>query len=61
MNTTDRTMIRRTEVQMKRTPGMPFFTVTCPYCGTQANLTASGDHDCAGCGATLETLKPARR
>ena len=58
MNTTDRTMIRRTEVQMTRTPKMPFFNLACPYCGTKAHPTVHGEQVCKGCNATLDALKP---
>lgn len=61
MNTPDTQMIRRTEVQMTRLPGMPFFTAVCPYCGTKKNVTRDGEHPCEGCGATLDTLKPRKR
>jgi hypothetical protein len=58
MSTTDRTMIRRTEVQMTRTPKMPCFNLTCPFCGSGSHPTVHGEHDCAKCGAPLELVKP---
>ena len=58
MNTPDRTMIRRTEVQMMRTKGMPFYTYACPFCGTEKNVQVHGEHECEKCSAPLLLVKP---
>jgi predicted nucleic acid-binding Zn ribbon protein len=58
MNTTDRTMIRRTEVTMTRDPRMPFYGLACPFCGSAKNVTRDGEHDCEKCHAPLQALKP---
>lgn len=60
MNTTDRTMIRRTEVQMTRTKGMPFYTLACPFCGVEKNVQVHGEYECEKCGAPLDAKKPRR-
>ncbi len=61
MNTTDRTMIRRTEVQMTRTRGMPFYTFACSFCGTEKNVQVDGEHECEKCGAPLQLVKPRKK
>ena len=58
MNPADCTMIRRMEVQMTRTKGMPFFTLACPFCGVENGIQRDGEYDCEKCGAPLPLVKP---
>jgi len=58
LNQTDTQMIRRTEVRMTRAPGMPCYSFACPFCGAKANPMRDGEHECKGCGAMLQAVKP---
>ena len=58
MKPTDQTMIRRTDVQMSRIKGMPFFSFACPYCGKAEHIQRDGERTCPQCSAPLQLLKP---
>ena len=47
----------RLRVLAERVPEMPYYRITCEFCGTVRHVPRTGEITCEGCGAALVAVK----